>query len=133
MPKDTGKLGLYLVNGSAGKENTPGAPTLQFSLLVNAVTGAVTGHAEQTQAVPPPNNSISIGNITGSLRSTGFGEYTKVVALEGSAVISVPPPAIGSYLAPFTAHFAINDAWNGVGGWTLGNQSVDNVPVRSER
>jgi Domain of unknown function (DUF1842) len=53
MTTEVGKIGLYLVHGHAGSGN-PGAPTLSFSLLVNAVTGDVTGHAQQTQAVAPP-------------------------------------------------------------------------------
>jgi Domain of unknown function (DUF1842) len=132
MPTDTGnKIGLYLVNGVAGNEGTPGAPVLHFSLLVNAATGTITGQAVQTQAVPPPGDKIVVGKITGIVRSTGFGHFTKIVALEGHAVISMPPPAIGSYLAPFSAHFAIDDKWNGTGGWTLGNTDVNNVPVKA--
>ncbi len=123
--------GLYLVKGEAGKEGMLGAPLLYFTLLVNAVTGAVSGQARQKQAVQSPYDSILIENITGKIRSTGFDKYTKIVALQGSTVISFPPPAIGSYLAPFSAHFAIDDAWNGVGGWSLGNQDVENVPVKS--
>jgi hypothetical protein len=132
MPTDTGNnIGLYLVNGVAGNENTPGAPLLHFSLLVNAVTGAITGHAVQTQAVAPPGDKIVVSNITGTVRDTGFGHFTKIVYLEGSAVISFPPPAIGAYLAPFDAHFAIDDKWNGTGGWTLGHTAVNNVPVKA--
>src|SRR5580698_1396975 len=102
MPTDTGNnIGLYLVNGIAGKEGTPGAPLLHFSLLVNAVTGAITGHAVQTQAVAPPGDKIVVSNVTGTLRYAGLGHFTKLVHLEGEAVISFPPPAIGSYLAPF--------------------------------
>jgi hypothetical protein len=123
-------IGVYLVNAVAGNEGMPGAPLLHLSLLVNAATGAITGHAEQTQAVPPPGNKIVISNVTGTLRYTGLGKYTKIVYLEGSAVISFPPPAIGSFLAPFDAHFAIDDAWEGTGGWTLGNTVVNNVPIK---
>jgi len=131
MPTDTGnKLGLYLVNAVAGNQGTAGAPLLHLSLLVNSATGAITGHAMQTQAVQPPGDKIVVGNVTGSLRSTGFGQYTQVVSLTGSAVISFPPPAIGSYLAPFTAHFATDQHWNGVGGWTLGATNVNDVPIK---
>ena len=128
----TTEVGLYLVNGQAGNVGTPGAPILHFSLLVNAVTGDVTGHAEQTQAVAPPGNKITIGNITGHVRYTGLGKYTKRVSLEGSAIIPFPPPAIGSYVMPFTASFAIDNAWDGRGGWTLGNTTVDNVPLTAD-
>jgi hypothetical protein len=132
MTTTVGKVGVYLVHGTAGNVGTPGAPILHFSLMVNASTGAVSGQARQTQAVQGPMSDVLISNVTGQIRYTGLGEYTKIVSLQGSAVITVPPPAIGAYLAPFDAHFAINDAWEGVGGWSLGGTSVENVPVTSE-
>ena len=130
MTSSLENVGLYLVNGTAGKEGMPGAPILHFSLLVNAVSGRITGHARQTQAVKAPYNDIPITIENGQLHATGFGKYTKVVALSGNGLVSFPPPEIGSYLVPFTAHFAIDDSWNGDGGWTLGSKSVENVPVK---
>jgi Domain of unknown function (DUF1842) len=132
MSTEVGKIGLYLVNGHAGS-GLAGAPTLSFSLLVNSVTGDVTGHAQQTQAVAPPGDVIKIGNVTGHVRYTGLGPYTKIVSLQGNAVVSLPPPAIGSFLVPFTAAFSIDNAWDGVGGWTLGSTTVDNVPVHADK
>lgn len=127
--KQKSSLALYRVCGTAGREGMPGAPLLHFQLLVNAATGAITGQAEQTQAVAGPASSITIPNVTGILHHTGLGKVTQVVALKGEAVITVPPPAIGAYLAPFNASFAIDNRWNGVGGWTLGNTKVEDVPV----
>jgi hypothetical protein len=124
-------IGLYRVCGIAGNEGTPGAPLLHFELLVNAASGAITGQCVQTQAVAPPHDKVVINNVTGKLRHTGLGKFTQIVFLQGTAVISFPPPAIGSYLEPFDAHFAIDNEWNGVGGWTLGNKSVENVPVKN--
>ncbi len=133
MQENIGKMGLYMVNGSAGNEGVPGAPILNFTLLVNAVTGDVTGHATQVQAVEAPENEIKIGDITGKVQATGFGDYTKVVALKGTGIVTLPPPAIGSYAVPFTAHFAINDKWEGRGGWSLGAEKVEDVPVHPEQ
>jgi hypothetical protein len=127
-----GKIGLYLVNGVAGNEGMPGAPLLHFSLLVSTPTGTVTGQAEQTQAVAGPASKIHIGNITGHIRAAGLGKYTQLVTLQGSAVMSLPPPAIGSFLIPFHAHFAIDGAWTGVGGWSLGSHVVNDVPVHAD-
>lgn len=130
MSENTDAVGLYPVQLVAGNEGMPGAPILTMSLLVNAVTGQITGQAVQTQSVAPPGNKIVIGNVTGQMRSAGFGSVTKLIALQGSAVISFPPPAIGSYLAPFSAHFGVDNNWSGTGGWTLGNTNVDDVPVK---
>jgi hypothetical protein len=124
-------IGLYLESGVAGNQGTPGAPLLHFHLVVNAVTGAITGQAVQTQAIAPPGDRIAISNITGVVHHTGLGPYNLAVSLEGSAVISFPPPAIGSYLAPFRAHFALDEKWNGIGGWTLGTMNVNDVTVKA--
>jgi hypothetical protein len=124
-------IGLYLVKGVAGNVGLPGAPLLHFMLGVNAVTGQATGHAKQTQAVAAPYNDIPITIKAGHVQSTGLGKYTKVVWLAGEGFVSFPPPAIGSYLVPFTAHFAVDDHWNGVGGWSLGAHHIENVPVKS--
>jgi hypothetical protein len=127
-----GNVGLYLVNGIAGRVGTPGAPILHFSLLVNAVTGAITGHARQTQAVAPPSGDIPIAIKSGQLHRTTTGPAQLLVSLSGDGLVSFPPPAIGSYLAPFSASFALHDNWDGVGGWTLGTEHVENVPVKSD-
>ena len=123
-------IGLYKVDLTAGNEGTPGAPILHLSLLVNATNGQVTGQGKISQAVE--SGDVPISNISGLVTSTGFGEYTKVVSLKGEGFVSVPPPAIGSYLAPFTGHFAIDNDWNGKGGWQLGSDTpVEDVPVKS--
>jgi hypothetical protein len=131
MTTEVGKVGLYLVNGTAGHAGMPGAPILHFSLLVNAVTGVVTGHARQTQAVDGPRSDISIGVTQGEVWPIGFGQYTKVVVLRGEGVVSVPPPGIGTYGLPFSAVFAVDDQWDGQGGWSLGGQ-INDVPVRHD-
>ena len=128
----TGNVGVYLVNGIAGRVGTPGAPVLHFSLLVNAVTGAITGHARQTQAVAPPQGDIPITIKSGHLHRTTTGPAQLLVSLSGDGFVSFPPPAIGSYLEPFSAIFAVKDNWDGVGGWTLGTHHVEDVPMKSD-
>ncbi|WP_018969701.1 DUF1842 domain-containing protein [Rubritalea marina] len=121
------KIGLYKVDLTAGNKGMPGAPILSLSLLVNAASGEVTGQGVISQAVE--SGDVKVSNITGKLRSTGFGEYTKVLALQGEGFVSFPPPAIGSYLAPFEAHFSLKNDWSGLGAWELkGSQPVEDVP-----
>jgi len=71
-----------------------------------------------------------IHNVKGVIRATGFGKVTHVVALEGEYVVSFPPPAIGEYIAKFSAHMAIDNNWDGMGGFSYGNHNVENVPVK---
>jgi hypothetical protein len=126
----TDKVGLYQLCLVAGNEGTPGAPILHLSLLVNAVTGQITGQGTQSQAIAPPGGKINISNITGVMHSAGFGKVTKLIALKGEAFISFPPPAIGSYIAPFNAAFATDNNFAGHGGWHLGTTIIADAPVK---
>ncbi len=121
--------GAYLVNGIMGNL-MPGAPVMHFSLVVVPSANSVSGTVEITQALPPPYGSIVIHNVKGVIRATGFGKVTHVVALEGEYVVSFPPPAIGEYIAKFSAHMAIDNNWDGKGGFSYGNHNVENVPVK---
>jgi hypothetical protein len=133
MSSSKNAIGTYLVNAVAGNEGMPGAPILHLSLVVNAATGKVSGQAQITQALPPPYGEVNITNVTGQIHGAGLGPITQLVALSGETVMSVPPPAIGSWLEKFQAHLAINGDWQGRGGWTLGNQTISDVPVHTVR
>lgn len=122
-------IGAYLAQGTVGNVGMPGAPIMHYSLVVVPSTHNVCGHVEITQALPPPLGNIVISNVTGIIRKTGLGPVTQIVALQGSYVVSVPPPAIGSYLAQFSAHLAIDDTWHGKGGFTYADHTVEDVPV----
>ncbi|TPG46987.1 DUF1842 domain-containing protein [Sphingomonas glacialis] len=126
----TDAVGLYQVKllVQVGDGHLAGAPTLELALLVNAPTGHITGTAHITQALPPPYGSIEFP-VSGVLHHTGFGHDTKLVALTGEYVVSVPPPAIGSYLAHFSAALALDGAWNGVGSYAYGNHTIPHAKV----
>jgi hypothetical protein len=107
---------------------------LRFTLLVNEVSGQVCGHAQITEQelLEIHNGEINIGNVTGHIQATGVGSFTRLVSLQGYAdVRTLPPPEIGTFYKLFQAQFAIDDAWDGVGGWTLSSQTVDNVAVHA--
>ena len=125
-------IGAYLVTGTVGNVGMPGAPIMHFSLVVVPGAHTVSGTVEITQALASPNGVIVVKNVTGQIRPTGFGTVTQVVSLEGEYVQSFPPPAIGSYLAKFTANMAIDNNWNGTGGFTYENHDVNNVPVKKQ-
>lgn len=122
--------GAYLAKGTIGNVGTPGAPIATFSLVVVPSQHTVTGTVVITQAINGPDNHIVI-SVKGKIYATGFGKFTKVVSLQGQYVQSVPPPAIGSFLADFDAHFAIDNAWNGTGGFSYYKNQIENVPVAS--
>jgi hypothetical protein len=124
MPIDT-----YHVQGEAGHIGTPGAPILDFSLLVVVPSGLVSGHVDIRQALPPPHGHISLP-VTGHIHSLGLPPAHNVVVLTGTYLVSFPPPAIGSILEHFNATFSVNSDWNGHGSFTYGGHSVSNVPVK---
>lgn len=120
--------GAYLAKGTIGNVGTPGAPVATFSLVVVPSQHSVSGTVVITQAISGPDSRIVV-QVTGKIYSTGLGQYTQVVSLQGQYVHSVPPPAIGSFLADFNAHLAIDNAWNGTGGFSYYGHNVENVPV----
>jgi hypothetical protein len=124
--------GAYLAQGTIGNVGTPGAPIATFSLVVVPSQNSVSGTVVITQAVNGPDNHIVVP-VTGKIYATGLGKYTKVVGLQGEYVQSFPPPAIGSFLAKFDAHMAIDNSWNGNGGFSYWNHQVENVPVKSTK
>jgi len=122
-------IGTYLASGTIGNVGLPGAPISHFHLTVTPSTNSVSGIVEITQAIEGPESNIVIKNVTGSIRATGYGKVTKVVELSGEYMVSFPPPAIGSYLAKFSANMAIDDNWDGRGGFTYGQNEINDVPV----
>jgi hypothetical protein len=121
-------VGAYLASGKIGNVGVPGAPIASFSLVVVPSQHSVSGTVVITQAVNGPNSRIVI-QVTGKISATGFGKFTQVVALQGQYVQSFPPPAIGAFLADFDAHMAIDNAWNGAGGFSYWKEHIENVPV----
>ena len=81
-------LDLYRVTGRAGNVGTPGAPILDFDLLVNSSAGSICGQAHINQAVAPPDGEIHIHNVTGTVRELVFGgQITLVVALQDKPLL----------------------------------------------
>jgi hypothetical protein len=127
---------LYRVTGTAGKVGTPGAPILHFELLVNASTGSISGQAQITQAIAPPNNVIDIKNVTGKALTTIFGgKITLHITLQGTYNQPGPPGTNFIILENFSAAFITDQQWDGSGGFEYGNGThvVNDVPVKSSK
>ena len=122
------KIGLYFVKAVIGNVGMPGAPIVNLALTVQAASGHVSGIAEISQAVIGGQHRFP---VSGQIYQTGFGPNQQLVALSGEFVYSVPPPAIGSFLAQFTASLAVDQAWNGWGGFNYLNVHVDKAPVKA--
>jgi Domain of unknown function (DUF1842) len=120
--------GLYPVKGILGNVGVPGAPICHFNLLVYPSGHTVSGIVNITQAIAGPESHITV-QVHGKIYATGLGKVTQVVSLQGQYGVSFPPPAIGTYLASFEAHMAIDNDWNGKGGFEYGGKHIEDVPV----
>ncbi|PLR22877.1 hypothetical protein SGCZBJ_17030 [Caulobacter zeae] len=125
---EIGPVGLYLVKLEVGNVGTPGAPIVNLALTVDAPSGNVSGIAEISQAIVGGNHRFP---VSGHIYQTGFGQAELLVSLTGEFVYSVPPPAIGSFLAKFKAALVVDKSWNGKGGFDYLNVHVENVPVKN--
>ncbi|MBO9708393.1 MAG: DUF1842 domain-containing protein [Caulobacter sp.] len=120
-------IGLYFVKAVVGNVGTPGAPIVNLALTVQAASGHVSGIAEINQAIVGGQHRFP---VTGQIYQTGFGPNQQLVSLSGEFVYSVPPPAIGSFLAKFTAALSVDKDWNGSGGFNYLNVHVEKAPVK---
>lgn len=123
-------IDTYLANFLAGNEGMPGAPLLHGSLLVVVPSNLVSGHAEITQAIAPPNDTIRIAELSGRIYPLGFGGGVRVVVLQGTYFQSFPPPAIGEIREQFSAVLVLeSEKWEGRAFFTYGGHQVVDVPV----
>jgi uncharacterized protein DUF1842 len=122
-------IGYYRLLLEVAPEQMAGSPALTLDLGVNTVTGQSNGTAEISQALPPPYGSIIVPQVTGWVRETGFGNNHRLLAVKGQFVVSVPPPAIGSYLANFLTALVLDEDGNGRGMFSYGDNTVIDCTV----
>jgi len=122
-------VGYYLVKLRVERKGLVGAPVLTLDLGVYAPVGEVNGSGEITQSLPPPYGQIHLPEVKGRIHHTGFGKDEQLVSLSGQYVVSVPPPAIGSYLANFTAALVVGADWSGRGTFTYGGHTIADAEV----
>ncbi len=127
----TEAVGYYIVKLDVQHAGFAGAPKLHLDLGVNATTGQVSGSAQITQALPPPYGTTIIPYVTGAILHTGFGQDTLLVHVTGQYLVSFPPPAIGSYLAPFSVALAVAKDWNGKGSFEYANHVITDCTVKN--
>ncbi len=121
-------IGLYFVKAVVGNVGQPGAPVVQLALTVQAASGHVSGIAEISQAIAHGGHYRF--PVSGQIYQTGLGPNHQLVSLSGEFIYSVPPPAIGSFPAKFTAALSVDQQWNGHGGFNYLNTHIENVPVK---
>ncbi len=117
-------VGYYQVKLLVQHPGFIGAPVLHLDLGVSSVVGQVVGSAQITQALPPPYGTTVIPYVTGAILHTGFEHDTLLVHVTGQYMVSFQPPAIGSYIAHFSAALAVTKDWNGKGSFEYNGHHV---------
>jgi len=120
---------VSVVTLTAGNRGMAGAPILTMALMIDGEDGSVHGKGEITQAIAPPYGELSVSNITGQVRSMGFGPATRAVALKGTIYSTLKPPAIGTVEIPFSAFFVTDNDWVGNGYFNYPPHDVTDVPI----
>lgn len=114
--------GLYLLKlNFQPPKGVVGAGSMTLGLTVNATTGALHGQAHGTTLEGTQEPQSFVTQVSGAMHSTGYGNIVKVGAVTGQAAVSVAPPAIGTYLVPFSASFSLDSDWSGSGQFSVGS------------
>ncbi|PHS10338.1 MAG: hypothetical protein COA88_02535 [Kordia sp.] len=121
-------IDTYNVIGTLGNVGMPGAPIMHFNLAVVPSENTVSGSVKIIQAIAPPYGQISIQNVKGQIRATGYGDVEQIVALEGNYTIGA-----SDVLYSFKASMNLKMNWEGTGTFTYGDQTVENVHVDVEK
>jgi hypothetical protein len=127
------ELGLYLLK----LKFTPplgvvGAGSMTLALTVDAATGVLHGQAQGTILEGTESAPTFTAKVSGAMHSTGFGHIVRVGAVNGEAAVTLAPPAIGTYLSPFSASFSLDENWAGQGQFSVGSNSYPSVVNRAE-
>lgn len=118
------EIGLYLLKLSfTPPEGIVGAGSMTFAATVNASTGALHGQVHGTILEGTEHPQTFTAQVSGAMHSTGLGHIVRVGAVSGEAAVSVSPPAIGTYIAPFSASFGLDSNWLGQGQFSVGSSS----------
>lgn len=120
---------VRVITLTAGNQGLPGAPILTMALLIDGADGTVQGKGEISQAVAPSYGELRVSNITGQVRSMGFGPATQALALKGTIFTTLKPPAIGTMEIPFSAFFVTDNDWVGNGYFNYPPNDVTDVPI----
>jgi hypothetical protein len=123
---------LYLVRLRVANPILLGSPVLELQLAVNAATGAVTGAGDISQSITPQAPRVHVSQITGHIHHTGFGPDKLLVHLIGEYIWSATPPAIGTFVGPFSAALAVSHKWDGTGSFAYGRHEVTHCKVTNE-
>ena len=92
-------------------------------LAVDPIHQTLSGQAKGKIQEGTEHSPSFTASCQGTMHSTGYGDVVNIGAVHGRAAVSAPPSLIGTYLAPFTAEFAVDGSWSGNGTFTVGGNT----------
>lgn len=102
------------------------ATIVNFSLLVHSEDHSVTGSVKINVGT---DKKTYTGKVTGTVYSTGFGEYVRIISLKGS----IPSDnKLTPLQFPFEATMSLKTDWNGTGGFSFQGQHEEKIPVTAD-
>ena len=101
---------------------------LTLNLLVRGGSGEITGSGEISRSLSPPTPPAHIFQLTGHVQP-GQSEDVLHVHVSGDYVESAAPPAIGSFVGPFSASCVVDKQWGGQGTFSYGRYNVGRCVV----
>ncbi|MCX7096860.1 MAG: hypothetical protein NTV43_03020 [Methylococcales bacterium] len=118
------EVGLYLLKLSfTPPAGVVGSGSATLALTVEASTGVLHGQAQGTILEGTQDPQTFTAKVSGALHSTGYGHIVRVGAVSGKAAVSVTTPAIGTYIAPFSASFSLDSNGSGQGQFSVGSHT----------
>ena len=110
----------------------PGAARVSMTLLYNPLSEPlpVSGQVLITQAIAGPASHILINHVAGELHALGFQQGHRVLRLEGTYQVALPPPVIGELTQKFSALIVVDNDWVGHGSFRYGSHTLTDVPVQ---
>ena len=102
-----------------------GGDSMILRLAADPIHQTLSGQAQGTILKGTEHSHSFIESCNGTTHSTGFGDVANIGAVRGQAAVSFVPPAIGTYLSPFSANFGVDKNWNGMGKFTVGDNTYE--------
>jgi hypothetical protein len=125
----TKSIGFYPIHAKVEVPNLVGNPMLTVRLGVDVRSGLTHGQAEITQSTAPPVD-IKVPQVIGfTRRLLGSPENLREVRVKGQYVASARPPAIGSWIADFSAILTLEPNGSGTGEFSFGDTTIRGCTV----
>lgn len=115
---------VYLVTLNYTSKNVGGA-SMVVRMMVDSLGNFINASVNGTFLNGSPDQRKFVGQGTGHVQATGFGNFTSIGIVTGRALVTPAGNGVGAYLSPFAASFAVDNNWTGTGLLSIGSQHYE--------